>query len=156
MKQFPIHVVTAWIGNSVPVAMKHYLQVTDADFELANKGDVKSDAQATQIPTSQAHATIRKQSPEMQKALAKQGLMRDSALGCEKLLSQKMAGTGFENLPETNWETHNLEFGGAQSGSVGTRPPDTDSDLQTVIEYWPSLSAAMKAGMLAMVAASED
>ena len=29
---YPIHVVCAWIGNSQPVAAKHYLQVTDAQF----------------------------------------------------------------------------------------------------------------------------
>lgn len=31
----PLHVVTAWIGNSVGVAQKHYLSVTEADFEAA-------------------------------------------------------------------------------------------------------------------------
>lgn len=31
----PLHVVTAWIGNSARVAAKHYLQVTDSDFEKA-------------------------------------------------------------------------------------------------------------------------
>jgi integrase len=30
-----LHVVTAWIGNSARVASKHYLQVTDADFDRA-------------------------------------------------------------------------------------------------------------------------
>ena len=33
----PLHVVVAWLGNSQPVAMKHYLQVTDADFRRAAK-----------------------------------------------------------------------------------------------------------------------
>jgi len=33
--EFPIHVVTAWIGNSVSVATKHYLQVRESDFEKA-------------------------------------------------------------------------------------------------------------------------
>jgi len=28
----PLHVVTAWIGNSARIAVKHYLQVTDSDF----------------------------------------------------------------------------------------------------------------------------
>ena len=32
---FPAHVASAWIGNSVPVAVKHYLQVTDDHFALA-------------------------------------------------------------------------------------------------------------------------
>jgi integrase len=31
----PLHVVCAWIGNSTLVAHKHYLQVTDADFDRA-------------------------------------------------------------------------------------------------------------------------
>ncbi len=35
VKDFPIHTVTAWLGNSPKVAMKHYLQVVDADFDKA-------------------------------------------------------------------------------------------------------------------------
>ena len=31
----PLHVVTHWLGNSAIVAAKHYLQVTDADFDRA-------------------------------------------------------------------------------------------------------------------------
>jgi len=34
-QQFPMHVVCSWIGNSEPVAAKHYLQVTDAHYEQA-------------------------------------------------------------------------------------------------------------------------
>jgi hypothetical protein len=33
--RFPVHIVTAWIGNSAAIAAMHYLQVTDADFEAA-------------------------------------------------------------------------------------------------------------------------
>ena len=32
----PIHVVTAWMGNTPTVAQKHYLQVRDSDFERAS------------------------------------------------------------------------------------------------------------------------
>ena len=35
VREYPIHVVCAWIGNSERVARRHYLQVTDADFEKA-------------------------------------------------------------------------------------------------------------------------
>jgi integrase len=35
---FPLHVVCAWIGNSRPVAIKHYLQVTDDHFRKAAQG----------------------------------------------------------------------------------------------------------------------
>jgi hypothetical protein len=33
--RFPLHVACAWIGNSAGVALKHYLQVTDAHFDQA-------------------------------------------------------------------------------------------------------------------------
>ena len=32
---FPLHVVTAWLGNTPRVAEKHYLQVTDDHFAQA-------------------------------------------------------------------------------------------------------------------------
>jgi len=32
---FPIHVVTAWLGNSPEIARKHYLQVTNEHFVRA-------------------------------------------------------------------------------------------------------------------------
>ena len=40
-QQFPMHVVCSWIGNSTPVAMKHYLTVTDADYEKAVQNQVQ-------------------------------------------------------------------------------------------------------------------
>jgi integrase len=35
--EYPLHVVTAWLGNTPKIAMKHYLMVTDGDFERAAK-----------------------------------------------------------------------------------------------------------------------
>lgn len=37
--EYPLHVACAWIGNSAAIAHKHYLQVTDADFQRAAKSD---------------------------------------------------------------------------------------------------------------------
>jgi integrase len=34
--RFPLHTVTAWLGNTPKIATKHYLMVTDADFDLAS------------------------------------------------------------------------------------------------------------------------
>ncbi len=31
-ERFPVHVICEWIGNSAPVAAKHYLQVTDEHY----------------------------------------------------------------------------------------------------------------------------
>ena len=45
-EQYPIQVVTAWIGNSIRVAEKHYLQVLDSHFDTASGGadTVQNDA----------------------------------------------------------------------------------------------------------------
>jgi len=41
-EEFPLHVVTRWMGNSKPVAAEHYLQVTDAHFAKAVSGGEKA------------------------------------------------------------------------------------------------------------------
>jgi hypothetical protein len=35
--RFPLHVVCKWLGNSAPIADKHYLQVTDAHYADAGR-----------------------------------------------------------------------------------------------------------------------
>ncbi|MGL6077097.1 MAG: tyrosine-type recombinase/integrase [Fimbriiglobus sp.] len=44
MQNHPIHVVTAWIGNTPSIALGHYLQTLDSDFEKALKGAAESGA----------------------------------------------------------------------------------------------------------------
>jgi len=50
-ERFPLHVVCAWIGNSQPVAAKHYLQVTEDHFQRA----LGSAETVTQNATYPAH-----------------------------------------------------------------------------------------------------
>lgn len=35
VREFPVHVVCAWLGNSPAVALRHYLQVREEDFQKA-------------------------------------------------------------------------------------------------------------------------
>jgi integrase len=53
---YPLHVVCGWIGNSQPVAAKHYLQLTDEHFTRA-LGDAETEA--AQNAAQQAHASKR-------------------------------------------------------------------------------------------------
>ena len=48
--QFPLHVVCAWLGNSAPIAQKHYLQVTEQHFAEAIGRGAKSGAALAQHP----------------------------------------------------------------------------------------------------------
>jgi hypothetical protein len=49
MQHHPIHVVTAWIGNTPKIALAHYLQTLDADVEKAVQGGAVSGALGAQI-----------------------------------------------------------------------------------------------------------
>lgn len=52
----PLKAVCDWIGNSVTVAQRHYLQATEADFERASGGNLHQSVPATDclaLPTIQ-------------------------------------------------------------------------------------------------------
>ena len=53
-EQYPIHVVCEWIGASQPVAMKHYLQVTEEHFEQALQGDATDNAECNALGAEKA------------------------------------------------------------------------------------------------------
>jgi len=88
-ERWPEHVVCAWIGNSRPVARKHYLQVTDEHFEQALKPLGKSEAaqnpaqQNTEMPCTVSHPV---------RESAKFDVKRNPATQCEALVGD----TGLE------------------------------------------------------------
>ncbi len=62
-KEYPIHVVCSWLGNTNRVAMEHYLQVTDEDFRRAAAGGVAVAAEA-KVPQRTAEAERRSSGPK--------------------------------------------------------------------------------------------
>ena len=48
VEDYPEHVVAAWLGNSIEIARKHYLQVTDEHFDRAVSSELNSPAKAAQ------------------------------------------------------------------------------------------------------------
>jgi len=49
-EKYPMHVVCKWIGNTEPVAAKHYLQLTDAHFDQAIHDGEEAAQKAAQYP----------------------------------------------------------------------------------------------------------
>jgi integrase len=47
----PVHVVCAWLGNTPRIAAKHYLQVTEADFQRAVQGGTEAAQNRAQQPS---------------------------------------------------------------------------------------------------------
>jgi integrase len=52
LKDFPIHVVCGWIGNTERIARRHYLQITEADFDHATGGQQRA-AESAAIPSGE-------------------------------------------------------------------------------------------------------
>ena len=46
---FPLHVVTAWLGNSQLIAAKHYLQVTDSHFQEATQNPTQKGTEMSEL-----------------------------------------------------------------------------------------------------------
>ena len=66
-RKYPVHVVAAWLGNTPKTAEKHYLQVTDADFQQATESGTESGTQnhdMAQKAAQHTHAYARTDSPE--------------------------------------------------------------------------------------------
>ena len=58
--------VVAWLGNSAPIAARHYLQVTDADFDRASGSGAKS--RRSQFPPTLANCSKKHVKPWKTKA----------------------------------------------------------------------------------------
>jgi hypothetical protein len=76
---FPLHVVTAWIGNSQLVARKHYLQVTDEHFARAAqnpaqvRGKARNPTQHQAACASTGQSENRTEGPENAESLISVG-----------------------------------------------------------------------------------
>jgi integrase len=89
---YPLHVVCTWIGNSMLVANKHYLQTTEEDFRRA----AKSGAVALQNAVQQPAAPSRTDSQDSMEVKAGCEVVREGATGCKSLLDNKIRLEGFE------------------------------------------------------------
>ncbi len=94
--EHPIHVVTAWLGHSALIAQKHYLQLTDADFERAARGGAKSGAVDVQNAVQQPAAPSRIPSPELTQEADGQEVVLAGAKACEVLQERPLRLEGFE------------------------------------------------------------
>ncbi len=97
--EFPLHVVTEWIGNSSMVALKHYLTVTDDDFARAAKGGAKSGALEVQKAAQHPPAATCTDSQNKTQALHDVEVMRTEATICEHMQTRLVPRSGLE--PET-------------------------------------------------------
>ena len=96
-EEFPIHVVAAWMENTPRVALKHYLQVTDADFEKAIQAPAEREGSlALHNPVQQVAANGRMGSQANSWEAKKIPVSQHSAASCDSVQSGVADGEGFE------------------------------------------------------------
>jgi hypothetical protein len=66
LKDFPIHVVCGWIGNRERIARRHYLQITEGDFDQATgmQGGLQRAAKSAAISSSEYAQLAQEQTKE--------------------------------------------------------------------------------------------
>jgi hypothetical protein len=68
-------------------------------------------------------------------------------------LPPEVAGTGFEHPAKSSGNDGGGGQSGAECGALGAQNAPLDPDLAAVVDAWPKLPGAIKAGILAMVTA---
>ena len=107
-REYPVHVVTAWLGNTPKIALKHYLMTTDADF-------AKAAGKAAQNPAHYGNDWARNQAQqpagdsgrpwqETTQAPGNQGLVLQCATVNQSLPESLAERTGFE--PADQFPSH--------------------------------------------------
>lgn len=135
-QEFPLHVVCHWLGNSAPVAAKHYLTILDANYARAAGGDKSGDDSGDRSAV-QGSAGKCDNLQNVEENLDFCGVMPVVADGGGKVRSVKAPRLGGER-------TRNPSGNSAISNLVVTDP------VAEVVEAWPRLSPQQKAAILAI------
>ena len=125
---FSKHVVCQWIGNSHPIAAKHYLQVTDDHFSKAVRNPVQ---QPAVLPRTGSQAGLAEDE--------KTPVLPRDASGCDHLRDGQVPPAGIEQSENSPRRVQVSETAGAKSGAVDRENAPIDPKLASVIDAWDSL-----------------
>ncbi len=89
-RQFPLVVVVEGLGNTQVVAMRHYVDVTDADFERA------VGVEAAQKAAQHTHPTEHWEPQATKAAQEKSPVLQGSASSCDTLQNRAVEAAGIE------------------------------------------------------------
>ncbi len=98
-KNYSLQAATVWIGNTPKIALGHYLQVTEQEWQNATITDAKSDAvdaYLMHIPMQQGTETVCKDSQSLTEALGSCEVMRNDASCNEVIQSKEVTSLGLE------------------------------------------------------------
>jgi len=98
-KTYSLQAATAWIGNTPKIALGHYLQVTEQEWQNATITDAKSDAvdaYLMHIPMQQGQAELCKDSQSLTEVYGSCEVMLNDASCNEVIQSKEVTSLGLE------------------------------------------------------------
>ena len=129
---------------ALPIAAKHYLQVTDDHFTKALQNALQQPAVLPRTG-SQSDLALSVQDPVLQ---------RDAAI-CQKVPKGQAPRVGLEQSEDSPRRVAKIETGAAKSAAVGDEYASDDPDLAQVIDAWHSLPPDTRTAILAIVEAAQ-
>jgi hypothetical protein len=88
---------------------------------------------------------------ETKQAPAQQGLVLRNAAICQNMQAAKVAGTGLEQIDDLSGTSNICAEGSAKSSALSTEMHHLDSQLQLLIQRWPTLSKAVQQQIMLLV-----
>jgi len=146
----PIHVVAAWMGNTPKIATKHYLKVTDSDFEKATGRAAKIATSALQKALRPPSADVRDNSQEPPQPLTGLHTSADNGESWRGSADPQNGRGGIRTAP-VNIEENALHGSSAAKSAALPAAAIEDPELREVVEAWDDLPPALRAGILAMI-----
>ena len=150
--EFPLHVVCAWLGNSAPIAQKHYLQVTEQHVAEAISGGAKSGAlsakRGAQNQAQHSAAPSRSHPLKTKTARKNRAALPIGAIHSELLQSHPVPRRGVELTQTSSGKTYVTDLAGAKSGALFDETLSSDPILSDLITLWPQLAASVREALL--------
>lgn len=144
MKAHPIHCVCSWIGNTPAIALRHYLQVVEADFEKATRGGAESGAVSVQNVGQAGADDTGQETTVATEPLINVGFRRHMFDSVRSRPISQMGDEGLEPTAKTSEKPGVVEPGGAESGAV-----------DPLAAFVASLTPEQKANLIALLNAGK-
>jgi integrase len=143
-REYPLAVAAKWLGNTKEIAMRHYVDVTDADFERAAQAPEKAARKAAQNASETVRNDEKPNGPRNEKSPEIPGFSEV----CLPFQNIKVEDNGLELPRNSRCFSHAGAPEGAQSGAL-----ELDHDLSLIVAAWAELPAVVRAGIVATVRA---
>ena len=138
VKDFPEHIVTAWMGHSKKIAQKHYLQVTEEDYKQASSNP-------TQNPTQQITVSPRRGSQPILSAHEKTLVLQGLAIIRETLQTRQVGDEGLEPTCVSPTNSRVSRIMGIPAGPKAGPNLSLGELTCRLIERWDELDDGVKA-----------